>query len=1573
MSSETRIFALTIEDLTAIPPNELKKLAGRYTFWALDGKAHYELMKNNFNVRYFWDLLTVEEQKKIYNDIVRMDDFWFNTLSESFQDENIKWMKYDYYGLPYLRNLSIWHIHFYNAYLLKKIKSLEELRFIKSNPGRIFFNNFPNDVIKDFWTNHVENSKPIHIDYHERSMHLDIREFSYPPSSVVENRIVFMFNFEELPRYDRTIKNIHHALKENFIIASIFPGLSDIQGKNLNRIGVPFILPGMTRRETKTISRDETALEKLLKHPIARKYHLRKIADHFEFYFHYRWPKLYHNYKETKKFIQKTAAVIVSNTGDLESLLPAIAAGNLNKNALVFPHAPSVLFPWKKAPCINEKGIRYCCQNKQDRKSYLDAGIDESSLLLCKSLVFEGYRLNRSVSFTDIHGLKRRNIFIEGSLKDIRNLLANKSNALNSDRLLFLVKAHPLAISHGYDKLGGEFDNIKVIDSRYSLDPVIHYVDACIFIHKMGSAVYHAQKIGKPAFYIGESLEIENMVFPLHESIDATSISFNGIFDTVADFWDHIDILTDQKLFENEVRFSRDLARNNLDDEGHPDIVDYLTPLLSGAASECAALKPGYADAPSSPRPRPHSPDASERRVETPGERIRTDPVDIRRRTESAELSVVIPTFNRAEFLSRTVESILAQTLSPAEYEIIVVDNNSSDHTKRVVEDLNRKHGNRIRYVFEPDSGLVYARHTGAREARADILVFTDDDIIAPEGWLAAIRQTFTDPDVALVGGKNIPRYEAAPPEWIDAFWNKNELGVWNIYISLLDLGERQIEIPANFVFGCNFSIRKRVMYECGGFHPDVVPRELIRFLGDGEYGLALALMKKGCKAVYNPAASIEHLVPEGRMTVEYFCRRAFGEGVTNSYTQIREKGAILDDMVDDPGIIDKANQFANAIMHGTLNVEANTTGEIRELVRYSHRQGVLYHQNQVRNDPNLLSWVLRKDYFTDDAPPPGRKREKTKPEKPSMRSLPQDERTLTTEAIFSKRAISFSNEGRRFMNERLYQDALNCFDNAMYLNPTLGALHHLRGECLFKLGRIPEATAAARAEIKSNPEFKPARSLLASLREPARSETMKARISRRRTEEPPGTAARRKDAEPPPQKAGKPPKKAARPFGTIPLKSIQWIVDSRLDPTGRIFKYEGEFYRAIYTHATQKVKHLFQSNLIQSLVEKKLLIESEITDLMVPGFGLVIHHKRIPFTSSMEEWPQKMFLDAAKKVVEINLELLDSGFITIDYHAHNIQQDYNANPVWIDLGSIIPRSRIPVKNMYLEFAGWFIHYLILLSKYPDLDRVCRSLMESGPISIPEFKALTGVQLNVPLKTREGLLHYIREWLDEFRFPEKKTRWENYYVEKDSFQLWDTSSDSFRQPDTRAGILYEIIEKHKPGNIIDLGCNTGFFSVLASDSGADVCAIDYDEGALEVFYEALSSSSRRLPITIVQREIGSARAQRLNRIQGDFVMALAITHHMSLGQKKSFNHIAYLLSLYSRDVLVTEFMPDGLGVGAPHPNPLPRDYTLENFKTSFTPYFNTIKHIQYPSVKSKRIFVVCEGRTSFSELVPTPS
>src|SRR3990170_8442581 len=135
------------------------------------------------------------------------------------------------------------------------------------------------------------------------------------------------------------------------------------------------------------------------------------------------------------------------------------------------------------------------------------------------------------------------------------------------------------------------------------------------------------------------------------------------------------------------------------------------------------------------------------------------------------DISVIVPTLNRASSLEITLKSISDQTLSSDRYEVIVVDNGSTDNTKVVTGQFSRLYSN-VRYVLEPKIGLIHSRHTGVRESgSSNILVFIDDDITVERDYLYNILNTFKDhDDVALVGGKVLPLFEIAPPWWIKAF-----------------------------------------------------------------------------------------------------------------------------------------------------------------------------------------------------------------------------------------------------------------------------------------------------------------------------------------------------------------------------------------------------------------------------------------------------------------------------------------------------------------------------------------------------------------------------------------------------------------------------------------------------------------------------------------------------------------------------------------------------------------------------------------------------------------------------------
>lgn len=307
------------------------------------------------------------------------------------------------------------------------------------------------------------------------------------------------------------------------------------------------------------------------------------------------------------------------------------------------------------------------------------------------------------------------------------------------------------------------------------------------------------------------------------------------------------------------------------------------------------------------------------------------------------KLSVIIPTRNRARFLKQTIQSIAIQTLPQEYYEVIVVDNGSTDDTKDLVKSFSGEIKN-LKYVFEEKPGLHRGRHRGLFTASSEILVFADDDIEAFPTWLEGVLESFQTKDVVLVGGKILPKFENTPPKWILDLWQKYKI---IFYLSILDLGDETKEIDPDLVFGCNFSILKKILLEAKGFHPDGMPPELIKFRGDGETYVSRYILKQRYKTIYNPKASVYHYVPKERMTIDYFKRRAFLQGISDSYTDIRER---------------KKRQLLYSYLKLGLKrlLGKDVTSE------KSYLDGYIYHQKEVKKDPKLLQWVLKEDYLYD-------------------------------------------------------------------------------------------------------------------------------------------------------------------------------------------------------------------------------------------------------------------------------------------------------------------------------------------------------------------------------------------------------------------------------------------------------------------------------------------------------------------------------------------------------------------------------------------------------------------------------
>lgn len=330
-------------------------------------------------------------------------------------------------------------------------------------------------------------------------------------------------------------------------------------------------------------------------------------------------------------------------------------------------------------------------------------------------------------------------------------------------------------------------------------------------------------------------------------------------------------------------------------------------------------------------------------------------------------LSLIIPTRNRADFLQLALLSLQSQTLSADQFEVLVIDNGSTDITKQVVESFQHHLGN-LRYFFESTPGLHVGRHRGLKEAVGDVLVFADDDIQATPTWLEAIAENFAEPSVAMVGGNNYPDFKVAPPCWLEKLWQQSSMGGHAIPpLSVMSLPDGRREFSPYLVWGCNFSIRKQVLLDAGGFHPDAMPQDLIRFRGDGETHVSKFVRDHGLRCVFDSRASVYHAVPPERMTQEYFKRRAYNQGVSDSYTQLRHAQISKKKL---------ATPLANLIVRAIhvarrgftkLRTFAYQSHELRALdqaMREGYRDGFAYHQNIYQDDPGVRAWVHKPDYL---------------------------------------------------------------------------------------------------------------------------------------------------------------------------------------------------------------------------------------------------------------------------------------------------------------------------------------------------------------------------------------------------------------------------------------------------------------------------------------------------------------------------------------------------------------------------------------------------------------------------------
>lgn len=238
-------------------------------------------------------------------------------------------------------------------------------------------------------------------------------------------------------------------------------------------------------------------------------------------------------------------------------------------------------------------------------------------------------------------------------------------------------------------------------------------------------------------------------------------------------------------------------------------------------------------------------------------------------------LTAIIPTRDRHDLLRDCLATLALQDADPASFEVVVVDDGSDPPLAPLVEASSAGHSVAMRCVRQEPAGLNAGRNRGADEARAPLLAYLDDDTLVAPGWVTATLRAFDLDGADAVAGRIVLQLEGPEPPWLTT-------GL-RAYLSELDLGDSSRWLVGDEVpYGANCAIRAAVLDDVGRFRAglDRVGGSLI---SNGELELFRRVTAAGRRIRYAPEAAVRHRVPAGRLTQEWFTRRARAQGLSDA------------------------------------------------------------------------------------------------------------------------------------------------------------------------------------------------------------------------------------------------------------------------------------------------------------------------------------------------------------------------------------------------------------------------------------------------------------------------------------------------------------------------------------------------------------------------------------------------------------------------------------------------------------------------------------------------------------------